>query len=185
MFTLFRSLKIVFQQLLKGKLDNNLEPVKLSLRVMPWDCDLNLHINNGRYLSILDLARTQLYMATGVVSLLMGRDRWGSVVVSAHIVYRRSVDIFVKYDIESRFIARTDKFIIIEHQFIVKGEISVLCYVSVAFTDNNGIVETERYIDEVGLSSLTLDEHSEDLSSYIKTNESFIDIMKKKGEPTL
>jgi len=179
MFTFFRSLKIVLQQLLKGKLDDNLERVNLPLRVMPWDCDLNMHINNGRYLSILDLARTQLYMATGVVSLLMGRDRWGSVVVSAHIVYRRSIDIFVKYEIESRFLARTDKFLIIEHQFIVNGKPAVLCYVSVAFTDKNGIVETDRFVDDIGLSDLKLDEHSEDLSSYIKTNETFIDIMKQ------
>ena len=183
MFTFIRSLKIVLQQLLKGKIDNNLEKVSLPLRVMPWDCDLNMHINNGRYLSILDLARTQLYMATGVVSLLMGRDRWGSVVVSAHIVYRRSIDIFVKYEISSRFLARTDKFLIIEHQFIVNGKPAVLCYVSVAFTDKNGIVETDRFVDDIGLSDLKLDEHSEDLSSYIKTNETFIDIMKKQGKP--
>lgn len=181
MFSLFRGLRIALLQWLKGKTDNPLDAVHLPLRVMPWDCDLNFHINNGRYLSILDMARAQLYMATGVMSLLMGRKRFGSVVVSAHIAYRRSIDIFVKYEITSRFIARTDKFLIIEHQFIVNGDIAVLAYVSVAFTDQQGIVKTERFIGDIGLSALSLDQYSEDLSTYIKTNEHFIDIIKQQS----
>lgn len=181
MFSFFRGIRIFLLQFFKGKSNSPYDSVLLPMRVMPWDCDLNFHINNGRYLSILDLARVQLYMATGVFSLITGQNRMQVLVVSAHLVYRRSIDIFVKYDISSRFIGRTDKFLVIEHQFLLKGQIAVLCYVSLAFTDEKGIVKTDRYIDKVGLSELKLDQHSEDLESYIKTNETFIDIIKKQA----
>lgn len=182
MFTLLRGLRIVLTQFFKGKLSSPLDAAYLPLRVMPWDCDLNLHINNGRYLSILDLARTQLYMATGIMPLLIGLNRWDSVVVSAHIVYRRSIDIFVKYQISSRFIGRTDKFLVIEHQFIVNGNIAVLAYVSVAFTKKAGLIKTDDFIDDIGLSRLKQDQRSEDLSTYLKTNEHFIDIIKQSSQ---
>lgn len=182
MFTLFRGLRIVLAQWFKGKLNSPLDAAYLPLRVMPWDCDLNFHINNGRYLSILDLARTQLYMAAGIMPMLIGRNSCDSVVVSAHIVYRRSIDIFVKYQISSRFIGRTDKFLVIEHQFIVNGNIAVLAYISVAFTNKEGLVKTDDFIADIGLSELKLDQHSEDLSAYIKTNEHFIDIIKQGSQ---
>ncbi len=32
-------------------------------RVLPWDCDLNLHLTNTRYPAWLDLARTEFFCA--------------------------------------------------------------------------------------------------------------------------
>ena len=37
-----------------------LEEDRLRMHVLPMDIDLNLHMNNARYLSIMDYARTHL-----------------------------------------------------------------------------------------------------------------------------
>ena len=36
--------------------------VALTMRVMPWHCDPNMHINNGKYLSLMDIGRGQLFI---------------------------------------------------------------------------------------------------------------------------
>ena len=41
--------------------------------VQPLDLDLNLHMNNGRYLSIMDLGRFDLMLKAGVFWRLMAR----------------------------------------------------------------------------------------------------------------
>ena len=38
----------------------------LTMRVWPTDLDMNVHMNNGRYLQIMDVARAEWMMRTGV-----------------------------------------------------------------------------------------------------------------------
>ncbi len=39
----------------------------LCLRVLPNDIDINLHMNNGRYLTVCDLTRVDMFIRTGLV----------------------------------------------------------------------------------------------------------------------
>ena len=38
----------------------------LGLRVLPNDLDLSLHMNNGRYLTVMDLGRLDLILRSGL-----------------------------------------------------------------------------------------------------------------------
>ena len=38
----------------------------LTFRVWPGDLDLNVHMNNGRYLTVMDLGRLDLMARTGL-----------------------------------------------------------------------------------------------------------------------
>ena len=51
-----------------------LEESRVAFRVLPNDCDVNLHMNNGRYLSFMDLGRVHLVAQVG----LMPRHRRAS-----------------------------------------------------------------------------------------------------------
>lgn len=176
MFILFRMIYTVIYQWLKKKASSAYEVVSLPLRVMPWDCDLNFHINNGRYLSIMDVARVQLYLATGIVPLLM-KHQWSPVVTSSHLLYRRSVNIFERYDLSSQFIGRTDKFLIVEHRFNVKGKTAVLSYVALAFRDKQGVVASDRLVEAFGLQQLPLDKRSDSLEAFLATDRHFLDAL--------
>ena len=52
-----------------------LEDSRVSFRVMPNDCDINLHMNNGRYLSFMDLGRLHLVAQVGLLRIVI-KNRW-------------------------------------------------------------------------------------------------------------
>ncbi|MBL4606449.1 MAG: thioesterase family protein, partial [Pseudomonadales bacterium] len=152
------------------------QAVSLPLLVMPWDCDANFHINNGRYLSIMDVARVQLYLDAGIVRPMM-KNSWVPVVTSSHLLYRRSIDIFVKYDLSSQFVGRTEKFLIVEHRFKIKGKTAVLSYVALAFRDKNGVVDSDRLVEGFNLQNLSAESHPEIIDAFLKADKQFLDAL--------
>ena len=54
----------------------------LRFHVMPHDLDVNLHVNNGRYFTLMDLGRVDLVARLGLVRPIL-RNRWMPVVASA------------------------------------------------------------------------------------------------------
>src|SRR5208283_4679769 len=54
----------------------------LRMRVWPNDIDLNLHMNNARYLSIMDYARTHYLARTRLLEHII-RSRWQPLVGAA------------------------------------------------------------------------------------------------------
>jgi len=57
-------------------------------RVLPWDCDLNLHLTNTRYPAWLDLARTEFFLRLGTGPLFV-RKGWRSVLASQTLTFVR------------------------------------------------------------------------------------------------
>lgn len=174
MFIMLRMVYALIYQWVKKKPSSAYDAVSLPLRVMPWDCDLNFHINNGRYLTIMDVARSQLFFATGLVPVMFKR-KWAPVVTSAHLLYRRSVNIFEKYELTSQFVGRTDKFLIVEHRFKIKGKTAVLTYVALAFRDQQGVVSSDRLVAAFGLENLPLENRPDILESFLQTDQCFLD----------
>lgn len=174
MFIMLRMVYALIYQLINKKPVSAYDVVSLPLRVMPWDCDLNFHINNGRYLSIMDVARTQLYLAVGIVPVMF-KQKWAPVVTSSHLLYRRSVNIFEKYELTSQFVGRTDKFLVVEHRFKVKGKTAVLTYVALAFRDKQGVVSSDRLVAAFGLENLPLENRPDILKSFLQTDQHFLD----------
>ena len=172
MFIMLRMVYAAIYQFFSKKAKSPLDAFSLPLCVMPWDCDMNFHINNGRYLSIMDVARMQLYLGAGIVGA-MRKNRWIPVVTSSHLLYRRSINIFVKYDLSSQFVGRTDKFLIVEHRFKVKGKTAVLAYVALAFRDDKGVVSSDRLIEGFGLD-LSLNDRPDIINAYLNTDQEFL-----------
>lgn len=92
------------------------EPVRLRCRVWPLDLDLNLHVNNARYLALMDLGRVQLLGQAGVLALLF-RRRWAVVAQAVEIRYIRELKPFQSFELESRLLGWDDKYWYVEQQF--------------------------------------------------------------------
>ena len=52
-----------------------LDESRLALRVWPTDCDLNLHLNDGRYVTLMGLGRLHLVTQIGLAGRIL-RERW-------------------------------------------------------------------------------------------------------------
>lgn len=91
-------------------------------RVMPWDCDLNLHLTNGRYPVWLDLVRTRFFIEIGAAPLFI-KHGWRSVLASQTLTFIREIKPFAKVDVHSQVLHWDRKYLYIEHRFLVDGKL--------------------------------------------------------------
>ena len=97
-----------------------LDETRIRLRVLPNDLDTNFHMNNGRYLTIMDLGRLDLTIRSGLWRA-MRDNRWAPVVGGAKMVFRRPLDPFQRYDLATRLVGWDGKWVYIEQRFEVDG----------------------------------------------------------------
>lgn len=100
-----------------------LGPVRTPFRVLPTDLDVLRHMNNGVYLSLLDLARTDLMIRSGLMGPVRKRG-WYPVVTGETIRFRRSLTLFQRFHVETRVHGWDEKSFLIEQRF-VRGDVVV------------------------------------------------------------
>ena len=77
-----------------------LGPCRTPFRVRPLDLDLLGHMNNGRYLSVMDLARMDLLVRSGLWKQFRSRGSY-PVLTAVAIQFRRSLQPWERYEIET------------------------------------------------------------------------------------
>jgi acyl-CoA thioesterase FadM len=100
-----------------------IEPLGTSVlvfRVWPNDLDVNIHMNNGRFLSVMDLGRFDLSFRTGLGKAML-RNRWMPLVGGVTIRYRRSLDPFERYELHTRLLGWDAKWFYLEQRFLKRG----------------------------------------------------------------
>ncbi len=116
-----------------------LEESRMSFMVMPHDCDLNFHLNNGRYLTMMDLGRFYLTAQVGLLKEMLKR-RWIPVVAAIEIKYFKSLDPFMKFEIVTRALTWDEKYIYLEQRFERKGQVYSKAIVRAIFLGPRGKV---------------------------------------------
>jgi acyl-CoA thioesterase FadM len=112
---LFRLIRVVIAALLRPRLDM-LDTSELILRVWPNDLDVNLHMNNGRYFTVMDLGRIDLMIRTGVARW-MWRRKWTPVVASETMRFPRALKPFQRYRLKTRVLCWDERWIFLEQRF--------------------------------------------------------------------
>ena len=121
MIGLLRLLRAALVALGRGG-SNPLDESVLTFRVMPADLDINLHMNNGRYLQVMDLGRFDHLIRMGLLGQVR-RRRWMPLVGSETIRFRRSLAPFRKYRLHTRLVHWDDKWFYFEQRFTARGEL--------------------------------------------------------------
>lgn len=94
----------------------------IRLTTLPTDIDILRHMNNGRYLSLFDLGRWDLLIRTGLFDAMNERG-WYAVVSSETVTFRKSLQLWQRFEVQSRFIGHDEKALFLEHRAVVKGEV--------------------------------------------------------------
>lgn len=110
---------------------------RVRFRVLPNDLDVQKHMNNGVYLSIMDLGRVDLMVRSGVWSELTARGYY-PVIVSSTITYRRSLELWQTYDLESRMVGIDEIAGYVEQRFVREGEICARAVIKARFLKKSG-----------------------------------------------
>ncbi|MBX2835566.1 MAG: acyl-CoA thioesterase [Gammaproteobacteria bacterium] len=99
-----------------------LGPCRTSFRVLPTDLDLLGHVNNGVYLTLMDVARMDLLLRSGLVSQLKPQG-WYPVIVGSSMRFRRSLKLWQSFDIHTEVIGWDKKCIFLAQRFIRADEV--------------------------------------------------------------
>ncbi|MGO4692453.1 acyl-CoA thioesterase [Glaciibacter sp. 2TAF33] len=84
---------------------------------LPTDQDILRHMNNGVYLSIMDVARFDMLKRNGVWKIFQ-QNGWYPVVVSETISFRKSLQLWQRFTIESRILGFDEKAVYVEQRFV-------------------------------------------------------------------
>jgi acyl-CoA thioesterase FadM len=98
------------------------EVARLNLRVWPTDLDVYNHMNNGIFLTIMDLGRFDQGLRTGIWKI-WNQKGWYPIVVNSTITYRKSLEPWQKFTLETKVLGWDDIAYYIEQRFVRDGEI--------------------------------------------------------------
>jgi acyl-CoA thioesterase FadM len=129
-----------------------LGPVRKRFIVWPPDLDVLGHVNNGVYLSMLDVARVDLMLRAGVAGKLRARGLY-PVVAAETIRFRRSLQLFQSFEVETRVLGWDEKAFIIEHRFLRGEELVAHAVIRSRFLRRKGgTVGSAELLEVVGKS---------------------------------
>lgn len=114
-----------------------LEASTTVLRVHPGDLDVYLHVNNGSYLQMMDVARSNLIADLGAFGLLKERG-WYPVVAASTMTYKRSLQLFDRVEITTRVLGWDARVVYIEQAFTCRGAVAARGWVAGRFLGKDG-----------------------------------------------
>ncbi|HEY0712647.1 MAG TPA: thioesterase family protein [Polyangia bacterium] len=129
----------------------HLEESVLRFRVMPDDLDFNLHMNNGRYLSLMDLGRTDLVVRAGLLRAAW-RRRWRPVLGGATIRYRRSLRPLQRFELRTRLLGWDDRWFVFEQRFVADGQIYALAIARGVFVGEKAGVPPQETLAAIAVT---------------------------------
>ena len=146
----FRVVAVLVRYWLGRRRSSPLEPSVLTFHVLPNDLDPNRHMNNGRYLTIMDLGRLDLTLHSGLMRQVL-RRRWMPVLGGAFITYRRPLKLFQAYTLTTRIVGWDAKWIYMEQTFDSRGKRAASALVKGLLRAPEGSVPTPEVMAAVGI----------------------------------
>ncbi len=120
----------------------------VKFRVWFNDLDINQHMTNSRYLSVMDLGRTDLMIRTGL-GAKMHKYGWGAVLGSATVRWRRALGVFHSYELHTRVLCWDEKWVFIEQTIYRRGDVICHALVKGLFVHNKRTVPMQEVFDSV------------------------------------
>jgi acyl-CoA thioesterase FadM len=124
-------------------------------RVWPTDLDVLNHMNNGKYLSVMDVGRFDMIQRNGTLKIFKEQG-WYPVVVGQTISYRKSLNPWMRFWIESKIIGFDDQAVYMEQRFVrpdTNGEFEVYARAYVRgriLKKSGGVVYPAEIIEKMG-----------------------------------
>jgi acyl-CoA thioesterase FadM len=162
-----RVLHLIIASIFRQRLDPVGDVSYLSFRVWPHDLDTSLHLNNGRYWTLMDLGRTDIMIRSGLWRPIL-RNGWVPVVGAGQIRFRRELRPFQTFRLETRIVTWFQGQVVMEHRLISKGTdggpiLNAIALVRAGIYDRKAkcFVTMERLLEELGAQAVAPDASAE------------------------
>lgn len=122
-----------------------------TMRVWPFDLDINRHVTNGRYFSMADIARTDFLFRSGGYKVALQHkalpivgDNWGK--------FRKELKLFQKFEIHTRMLGWDEKWIFVQHDFKRHGRVLGTVIMRGVFRAGRDILKPSAFTQGMGLA---------------------------------
>jgi len=112
-------------------------PCITHFRVWPNDLDLFMHMNNGAYLTIMDLGRIDMLVRAGMLKGVL-KNRWYPVVVGETIRFKRPMKLFRRYHIKTEVLCWDHRAFYIQQTFFSDDVFIAKAVVETRFLSTGG-----------------------------------------------
>jgi acyl-CoA thioesterase FadM len=153
----FRLLWLLLRTPFRPRLKAPHQPSVLPFRVWFHDLDTSLHMNNGRYWTLMDLGRTDLMLRTGLWRAVL-RHRWLPVVNAGTIRFRRELRLFRSFQVETTILCWSESWLVMQHRVLSRARdgseiVAAVALVRAALYDKAGrsFVPVARLLGEIGV----------------------------------
>jgi len=172
MYPYLRLINITIKNLFRKKFVGIDQEITTTFRVLPIDLDTNLHMNNGRYLTIMDLARFDFIGKVGMLKPLMKR-KWFPVLGAAQMVYLKSLKCFQRYTIYTTLESWDEKWFVIAQRFESEGKVYAYGHVRGLMRNKRGNIAPLEVFKAAGFTNAQSPSPSQTTRLWLETLMSY------------
>ena len=145
-------------------------------RVWPHDLDVSAHMNNGRYLTLMDLGRTDFMIRSGLWRHVW-RNKWTPIASAVAIRFRRELRPFQSFELQTRLVCWDTTSVVMEQTFVIlgglrDGQIAARALFKGGLYDRGAkaFVTIERLMQAIGVSAVS-PKPSPDVEAFLRADE--------------
>jgi acyl-CoA thioesterase FadM len=127
------------------------DTIELKLRVWPNDLDVNGHMNNGRYMTITDLAIIEYFSRSGFLRVMLAKG-WRPMLGGSMISFRRGLQSFKAYTLRFSMLCWDERWSYMRFEFLRADQTMAVGHAKGAIVGRQGIVSSSETLDALGLS---------------------------------
>lgn len=127
------------------------DTIELIMRVWPNDLDINGHMNNGRYMTITDLALIEYFTRAGFIKVAL-RKGWRPMLGGSIISFRRALKPFAVYTLRFSVICWDARWNYMAFEFLQDGRTMAHGHSKGAIVGIDGFVSSADARNAMGLN---------------------------------
>ena len=128
------------------------DTLQRTLRVLPNDLDVNGHMNNGRYLTVINLMLVEYFVRIGFAATML-RQGWRPMAGGSFITYRRGLKPLQAYTLRFRLDGGDTHWNYMRFEFVSDGRVCAAGYMKGAAVAGNGLVPNAVSYAAMGLQA--------------------------------
>jgi len=127
------------------------DTLERQLRVLPNDLDVNGHMNNGRYLTLIDLLLVEYFLRTGFAAALL-RQGWRPMAGGSLISYRRGLTPLQSYTVRLRLAACDTHWSYMRFEFARDARVCAAGFIKGAAVGRTGLIPNAQSYAAAGVT---------------------------------
>ena len=150
MYPYLRLARVLLSSKFKPKLNfYSRDSDNIAMMVLPQDIDPFMELNNGRYVTLLDLGRYG-YGSRVNINKFLKKQKWSLTITGTYNEYRYRLRLFQRFVLKTKIIGYDENWFYFFQKIERNGKTHMASVVKYAFTSKNGIVKPKEVVEAMG-----------------------------------